>query len=130
MILLHEYPGNDGDVLNLGQRLADYSINALTFNYSGTWRSEELYGPATSLTNIQAAIVYVKSKHCLNTFNIDTTNISLVGYSYGGGMALLGSLHNENVKKAISIEGGDLRVVADMSEESPEFRKFHQQFLD
>lgn len=84
----------------------------------------------TSLNNVESAIDFIKSDYSIKSFGIDTSKISIIGYSYGGGMALLGSLFDRSVQKVISIAGGDLSVVARMIEESSDYRKFHQQFLD
>ena len=51
-ILLHGYPGKEGDFLDLGKKLSENSINAYTFNYSGTWKSEGIYLPETSLEDV------------------------------------------------------------------------------
>src|SRR4030067_754913 len=40
LILLQGFPGNQQDVLGLGQKLAIAGVNVFTFNYSGTHRSE------------------------------------------------------------------------------------------
>ena len=117
-------------IFELGHSLANNGVNALTFSISGTWQSEGIFTPETSLNNVKSAIDFLKSKQSIETFAIDTLNISLIGYSYGGGMALLGSLHDKSVRKVCSIGGGDLSVVARMIEQNPEFRKFHRQFLD
>ena len=57
-------------------------------------------------------------------------NITLIGYSYGGGFALLGSLSDHSVKKVVSIAGGDLNIIAKELEQNDVFRKQHQTFLD
>ena len=130
VILLHGYPGGDGDLFKLGQTLIKEGFNAITFNYSGTWQSEGMYLPETSLKNVETAIDFIKSAQSIKSFGTDTSKISIIGYSYGGGMALLGSLFDRSVQKVISIAGGDLSVVARMIEESPDYRKFHQNYLD
>ncbi len=130
VILIQGFPGRDGDLFEIGQNLIKEGFNALTFNYSGTWRSEGIWTPETSLRNVGSAIDFLKSEQSIKTYQVDTSQISLIGYSYGGGMALLGSLHDRSVKRIISIAGGDLSVVAKMIEESLDFRQSHQQFLE
>ena len=110
--------------------MTEKSINAYTFNYRGTWESEGLYLPETSLEDVEQAIRFLKSPQIVQQFLIDTSDISLIGYSYGGGFALLGSLSDSSIKKVVSIAGGDLSVIARMIEENDDFRKMHQQFLD
>jgi pimeloyl-ACP methyl ester carboxylesterase len=130
VILLHGYPGGEGDLFGLGRKMCENSINAYTFNYRGTWKSEGIYLPSTSLEDVEAAIQFLKLPDIASKFLIDTSNITLIGYSYGGGFALLGSLSDISVTKVVSIAGGDLSVVAKMIEGSNEFRKVHQAYLD
>ena len=130
VILLHGYPGGEGDLFGLGKRLNQNSINAFTFNYRGTWKSEGIYLPKTSLEDVVESIQFIKSQQMVDRFAIDTSNISIVGYSYGGGFALLGSISDTSVKKVVSIAGGDLSIIARMIEQDDEFRKNHQAFLD
>ena len=130
VILLHGFPGWDGDLYELGQNLINEGFNALTFNYSGTWKSEGIWTAKTSIKSVESAIDFLQSQKSIKTFGIDTSNITLIGDSYGGGMALLGSLYSHSVKRVISIAGGDLYVLGKMIEENPDFRKTHQQFLD
>ena len=39
-ILMHGYPGREGDPLGLGKKLRSLGINVFIFNYQGTWSSE------------------------------------------------------------------------------------------
>jgi dienelactone hydrolase len=130
VILLQGFPGGEGDLFGLGERMSVQGINAFTFNYRGTWKSEGLWTPEASLGDVKSAISFLKSGKMIRSFSIDTTNLSIVGYSYGGGLALLGSLGDTNVRRVVSIAGGDLSVVARLIEESQEYRKSHQAFLD
>ena len=62
------------------------------------------------------------SKSTIQMFEVDTTDIILLGYSYGGGMALLGSAYDNRIKRVISIAGGDLSIRA---KELNIFYQFH-----
>lgn len=130
VILLHGFPGGEGDLFGLGKRLNQDSINAFTFNYRGTWKSEGIYLPETSLKDVIKSVEFLKSPDISNKYSIDTTQIILLGYSYGSSMAILGSLHHSSVEKIITICTTDLSVSAKMIEESNAFRKRHQEFLD
>ena len=130
VILLQGAGGNDGDLFNLGTDLAEEGYNAMTYNYPGAWRSEGLRTDKAALESIQSAINYVMSKSTIQMFEVDTTDIILLGYSYGGGMALLGSSLDKRVKKVISIAGGDLSIRAKELEEDPGFRQSFEQRVD
>ena len=130
VILLQGAGGNDGDLFNLGINLAEEGYNAMTYNYPGAWRSEGLRTDKSALESIQSAINYVISKSTMQMFEVDTTDIILLGYSYGGGMALLGSALDNRVAKVISIAGGDLSIRAKELEEDPGFRQSFEQRVD
>ncbi len=89
VILCHGFPGNNTDVLGLGERLMKEGFNALAFNYRGTWGSEGLFRDANSLEDVISTIRYVKSSFVVREFNVDPSSITVIGYSYGGGMAML-----------------------------------------
>jgi dipeptidyl aminopeptidase/acylaminoacyl peptidase len=111
-VLCHGFPGNNADVLGLGERLMREGFNALALNYRGTWGSEGLLTIANSLDDVVSAIRFVKSGHAVRELNVDPSRISAIGYSFGGGMALLGSLSDSTVRKVAYIAGGNLSEVA------------------
>jgi dienelactone hydrolase len=61
VILCHGFPGNDTDVLGLGERLTTEGFSALAFNYRGTWGSKGLLMISNALEDVISAIRYVKS---------------------------------------------------------------------
>jgi len=130
VILLQGFPGGEGDVFGLGQALSSAGINALTFNWQGTYKSEGIFLPDASLRDVANAISFLKTPEMIQKFHIDTAKIVPIGYSYGGGFALLGSLHDPSIRKVATIAGGDLSVVANMIEQSEDFRKAHQVMMD
>ena len=123
VILCHGFPGNNTDVLGLGERLMNEGFGALTFNYRGTWESEGLLTNANSLEDVISAICYLKSSFAVREFGVDPSSIAVIGYSYGGGMALLGSLKVPAVGRAVYIAGGNLGEVGRMMQQSDEFRR-------
>ena len=107
VILLHGFPGNEKDVLGLGKRFSEAGINALTFNYSGTFGSEGLYSFVNSQKDIKAAYDFLHKKSNVEKYKIDTAKIILGGYSYGGGMALTYAANHPEIKKIFSVAGTD-----------------------
>jgi len=130
IILLHGFPGGEGDLFGVGKRLNKDGINAFTFNYRGTWKSEGIYLPETSLEDVINSVKFLKLPDVSKKYNIDTTQIVLLGYSYGSSLALLGSLPYPSLKKVISIGTSDLSVITKLIESSAEYRKGHQDYLD
>lgn len=123
VILCPGFPGNNTDVLGLGEKLMKEGFSALSFNYRGTWKSEGLLANANSLGDVISAIRYVKSSITIRKFNVDPSSIAVIGYSYGGGMALLGSLNDPAVRRVVDIAGGNLSEVGRMMQQSDEFRE-------
>lgn len=130
VILLHGFPGEEGDLFGLGKRLNKDGINAFTFNYRGTWKSEGFYLPETSLDDVINSVKFLKSADVAKKYNIDTTQIVLLGYSYGSNLAILGSLAHPLLSKVISIGTSDLSVITKLIASSTDYRKGHQDFLD
>ncbi len=122
VILLQGSVGRDGDLFGLGADLSEHGINAMTYGYPGCWRSEGLKTDKAVLSSIQSAIEFVKSTSSVQTFGTDTTDIILLGYSYGGGMAMIGAVHDRKVRKVISIMGSDWCVQAIKLEDDPAYR--------
>ena len=130
VILLHGSPGGDKDVLGLGTKMMQEGINALAFNYRGTWGSEGLNSPKNSIQDVSSAVSFILSPDIINKYSIDTTNLFIAGYSYGGNIALMGSLNNHSLKKVISIGGADLSVIARMIKNDENFRKYFESTID
>jgi dienelactone hydrolase len=130
VILCHGFTGNNTDVLGLGERLMKDGFNALAFNYRGTWGSEGLFTIANSLDDVISAICYVKSSIAVREFNVDPSNIAVIGWSYGGGMALLGSLTDPTARRAVYIAGGNLSEVGRMMQQSDEFKQAILRMVD
>jgi len=106
-ILLHGFPGNETDVLGIGKRLSEADINALTFNYSGTYQSEGLYSFDNTQKDIRAAYDFINDLKNVTRYKIDTTRVFIGGYSYGGGMALTYAANHHEITSVFSIAGTD-----------------------
>jgi pimeloyl-ACP methyl ester carboxylesterase len=111
LILMHGYPGGEGDPLSLGKKLSSSGINLLTFNYQGTWSSEGTFSFESSVQDVANALKFLKQGKNIEKFHIDTSNIIVGGYSYGGGIALTAAIYNKDIKRIISISGADESVI-------------------
>ncbi len=130
VVLLHGSVGQDGDIFNLGKNLSSEGYNVMTYNYPGSWRSGGLRTDESALASVNSAMNYVKSASTIQSFQIDTAQIFLMGYSYGGGMALLGSVNNPIVKSIITIAGTDLSIIANRLEQDSAYRKSFENMVD
>ncbi len=87
VLLFHGYPGNPTDVLGLGEALAPVGWSALTFNYRGAYGSGGRLTPPNSLEDASAALAFLRTH--AGELGVDTGRIAVVGYSYGGWVALM-----------------------------------------
>lgn len=129
LILLHGYPGGEGDPLGLGKALSNIGINVLVFNYQGTWSSEGTFSFDNSMEDIGTAINFLKNENNIEKFNIDTSNIIVAGYSYGGAMALTAAIYDPEIRRIISIAGADESVFGRKILEDKSFRSMFEQML-
>jgi dienelactone hydrolase len=130
VVLCHGFPGGNTDVLGLGESLMKEGFNALSFNYRGTWGSEGLFTISNSMEDVISAICYVKSSFAVRELNVDSSSIAVIGWSYGGGMALLGSLDDAIARRVVYIAGGSLSEVGRMMQQSGEFRRAILKMVD
>jgi len=123
VLLLQGFPGNETDVLGVGKILSESGINTMTFNYSGTFKSQGMTSLENSLLDIKAAFDFLNNSENIKKFKIDTTSIILGGYSYGGGMALTYSIKHPEIKTVFSIAGVDWGEYYLEYIRNPEFKK-------
>lgn len=107
ILLLGGFPGNETDVLELGQGLSQHGVSTLTFNYCGTHQSEGTYSLRHTLEDIHAAWLYLHEEGVIRSFQINTGRLLVGGYSYGGGMALVYAVGHADIKRVLSIAGTD-----------------------
>lgn len=123
VLLLPGSPGNETDVLGIGKVLSDSGINTLTFNYSGTWKSEGKTSLDNSLMDVQAAYDFLHHPENINRFRIDTTFIILGGYSYGGGIAMTYAIKHPEIATVMSIAGVNWGEYFEEYIRNPDFKK-------
>jgi dipeptidyl aminopeptidase/acylaminoacyl peptidase len=105
-------------------------INVLFFNYRGTWGSEGMLTIPNSLEDVISAVHYAKCSSAIQIFNIDTSDLTIIGYSFGGGMALLGSLSDTAITRVVNIAGGDLSEVARTMQNNVEYKLSIENLLE
>ena len=130
VILLQGFPGNEQDVLGIGEKLSEAGINALTFNYSGTHQSEGVYNFENTQKDIKAVFEFIYQPENMHKYKIDTTRIYLGGYSYGGGMALTYAANHPEIKSVFSIGGNDHGAFFKEYNRNPEMREMIDKMFD
>lgn len=124
VIMMHGYPGGEGDPLGICKVLAENGINVLLFNYQGTWRSEGSFSFENSIQDAGNALEFLLEETNLEKYKIDPLNIVVGGWSYGGAIALMSAIYNEKVNKVLSIAGADESVFGRMMLTDPDFKAY------
>lgn len=130
VILIHGYPGREGDIFGIGSFLKNNGINVFVFNYRGAWKSEGLFSIENAISDVIKSVAFLKLPEISKKYNVDTTDIILVGYSLGGGIALISGKMCPSVKKIISVATTNLKIIADHIEADSIYRKSHLQALE
>ena len=130
VILLQGFPGGEIDVLGIGSKLVQVGINALTFNYSGTHKSQGEFNFENTQKDIQAAFEFIHKSENVQKYKIDTTHLYLGGYSYGGGMALTYAANHPEITYVFSIAGNDHGAFMREYKRNPEMQKEIDKMFD
>lgn len=129
-VLLHGYPGSDRDPLSLGSMICEGGINVIAFNYRGTWESEGINSYDTSIDDILSVNSYVHSSEISQDLLIEPCSISFIGYSYGGGAALIASTRDTRIHRIAVLAPLNLGEFGRQLLESEQFRAIHEAFID
>ena len=130
VILLQGFPGGENDVLGIGSRIVQEGINVLTFNYSGTHKSEGEFNFDNSQKDIEAAFAFIHKPENILKYKIDTNRIVLGGYSFGGGMALTYAANHPEIREVFSIAGNDHGAAIKQYKQDPERKKLLDDIFD
>ncbi|MDO8548772.1 MAG: alpha/beta fold hydrolase [Ignavibacteria bacterium] len=128
LIFTHEFMGR-GDIWDIGSILSNNGINVFMFDFRGCFQSEGKQSLMNSQEDIEAAINFLSSKEIVSRYDIDTSNFILGGYSYGGHMSMLYAIYHLEIKRVISISGGDLGILAEIFKSNSDLRKSYSNFF-
>ncbi|MFQ3247950.1 MAG: dienelactone hydrolase [Arenicella sp.] len=106
-IMLHGYPGNEKN-LDLAQALRKADWNAVFFNYRGAWGAEGEFSFIGAEQDVQTAINYLQHADNSARLRVNPSQISLVGHSMGGHMAIAGILDNPSILCAVAHDGANM----------------------
>ncbi len=122
LVLVHGFPGNNQSPLGLAAKLNAAGIKILVFNYQGCFSSEGVFNNENCIHDIVVAIDFLKQEKTVQQFEVDTSNIVLCGYSFGGGSALTAAIYHPEIRKIISIGGYDYSVDIKKMKSDPAYR--------
>ena len=106
VIFLQGFPGIEGDEL-ICERLAQESVNVLTFNYRGTFRSEGYFSFSHAVADVDAALQFLREPETAETYAVDPERIVLGGWSFGAGILFAGAVRHGEIRRIFAISGRD-----------------------
>lgn len=109
VVLLHGYPGNEKN-LDIAQGLRDAGFNVMFFHYRGAWGAQGEFGFMNAEADVQAAINFLTQPKNAQALRIDPGQLSLVGHSMGGHMAIAGIQQNAAVRCAVAYDTANIGV--------------------
>lgn len=124
-ILVHGYPGGDGDIMEIGSFLKNEGVNTYIFNYRGTWKSEGLFSVDNAISDVIKSVEFLKLPEISKKYNIDTADIIIMGNSWGGGIVFLIGKSCPTVKKIISIGTTDLKLISEKIEADTSYKSLN-----
>lgn len=128
-VILHGYPGNEKN-LDVAQDLRRQGWNTVFFNYRGAWGAEGEFSFLNAEHDVQAVMHYLQEPETARKLRVDPTQISLIGHSMGGHMALAGLLDNPSVRCAVSYDGANLGAGNKGFLSSPETARLWMDYSD
>lgn len=123
VIMLQGFPGREGEYKGIGSFLKKEGINAYVFNYRGSWKSEGFFTIPNAIEDAVEAVKFLQEPEIFEKYNIDTARIILLGYSWGAGSMFLSAVSCPSVKKLISIETTNLKIISDRIESDTSYRR-------
>jgi pimeloyl-ACP methyl ester carboxylesterase len=118
-ILLHGFPGGQGDIFGIGAAISADGWNALALNYRGMFQNEGTHTPLHTLADAAAALDYLDSA----PFDfIAKGRCVAIGYSYGGWVALMTGARDSRVSGAAGIGAGNVGAIAEDISGDPKIR--------
>jgi dipeptidyl aminopeptidase/acylaminoacyl peptidase len=121
VILLHGFPGGEGDMFGIGAAISADGWNALALNYRGMFRNGGTNTPMHTLADAVAALDYLDNAG----FDfVAKDRFVAIGYSYGGWVALMTGAHDSRVSCVAGIGAGNLGVLAEDISSDPKTRVY------
>lgn len=129
VIFLQGLPGVEGDEL-ICKRLSHKNVNVLTFNYRGTFRSQGYFSILNAISDIGAALKFIKGSSSLKEYQIDPAKLVLGGWSFGASLVPVGAIQNPEFSRIFALSGRDFGSEARKLEQDPEYAKVVNQNLE
>ena len=97
IIIAHGIPGHEKNIA-LAQQLRQSGFNVLIYSYSGSWGSEGHFSFANCVEDEIAIVDFVLND---NKYNLDKSNIFLIGHSFGCYVAAKAMMERKEIRGAV-----------------------------
>ena len=97
ILLLHGIPGTEQNI-DLAQYFRRQGFHVLVFHYSGSWGSEGHFSFANCVEDEIAIVDFVLND---NRYNLDKSNIFLIGHSFGCYVAAKAMMERKEIRGAV-----------------------------
>lgn len=105
VVLLHGYAGNERN-LDLAQAMRRAGFDVLYFNYRGSWGSGGEFSSSNAVADVAAALATLRER--ADEYRVDPGRLILIGHSFGGFTAAMGTLNDPDVRCLGFIAGANL----------------------
>lgn len=129
ILLLHGYPGNEKN-LDVAQAMRRKGWNVVFFHYRGAWGSEGEFSVVNAEQDVQNVLQYINDDNNAKRLRINTEQISIVGHSMGGHMAIAGLIDNPKVTCAVSYDGANMGANGGGIFNDPKMSKIWKDYSD
>ena len=109
VLLLHGFPGNEKN-LDLAQILRRAGYTTVFFNYRGSWGTPGDFSFTHCMEDTQSALLYLRANAAL--LHANPADITLIGHSMGGFMAVWAAAHDPAVSRVVLISAADMAARA------------------
>lgn len=128
VVFLHGYPGNERN-LDLAQAVRRAGYNALYIDYRGNWGSGGTFTPANALEDVESVLAWARDPSNAAKYGIDPGQISLVGHSFGGWLALMTASRDPGLRCVAAMAAWNLGWVADRFAAHPDEAKAMRDYV-
>lgn len=111
VLLLHGFPGNETN-FDLAHSFRRAGFNVLIFHYRGTWGSQGEFTFSNGLKDTGNAINFLLNDEVAKKYRIDTSKISIVGYSMGAFFGMINSINFPQIEKLAFVTGFNFGLFA------------------
>jgi pimeloyl-ACP methyl ester carboxylesterase len=107
------------EVLGLGAALSDGGVNVVMFAPRGWHDSEGVFTGTNAIEDTRAAFDWLRDEETVRRFGVDTTRITVGGYSFGAATALAHAARDPRVRRVFSIAAPDHYAISRHDEVRP-----------